>query len=105
MKYDAIVSQGIPIHERVELPEDLIPEDSKVEINAKITAGQYILAFATGSTRIVLIGITPTGYFTAGPKLTEDELKAVQGRVWEEYVFYPIKREIDNSNMLCSVNH
>lgn len=56
MKHDAIVGQGyscprtasqnytdrrtrISIHERVELPEDLIPADSRVEIDAKITAG------------------------------------------------------------------
>lgn len=31
----------IPIHERVELPEELIPADSRVEIDAKITAGEY----------------------------------------------------------------
>jgi GTP cyclohydrolase II len=31
MKYDAIVGQGIPIHERVPIPDDLIPEDSRVE--------------------------------------------------------------------------
>lgn len=31
----------IPIHERVELPEELIPADSRVEIDAKITAGKY----------------------------------------------------------------
>jgi hypothetical protein len=30
---------SIPIHERVELPESLIPADSRVEIDAKITAG------------------------------------------------------------------
>ncbi len=29
----------IPIHERVELPESWIPADSRVEIDAKITAG------------------------------------------------------------------
>ncbi|KAM0504840.1 hypothetical protein ACHAP8_002229 [Fusarium lateritium] len=40
MKHDAIVGQGIPIHERVELPEELIPADSRVEIDAKITAGE-----------------------------------------------------------------
>ncbi|KAH8664334.1 GTP cyclohydrolase N terminal-domain-containing protein [Xylariales sp. PMI_506] len=62
MKHDAIVGQGIPIHERIELPEDLIPEDSRVEIDAKITAG----------------------YFTSGHRMTEDELKAVQGRMWED---------------------
>ncbi|PFH55855.1 hypothetical protein XA68_17512 [Ophiocordyceps unilateralis] len=62
MKYDAIVRQGIPIHERVELPEELIPADSRVEIDAKITAG----------------------YFTAGKRLTAEELTSVQGRIWDD---------------------
>ncbi|KAL7943023.1 GTP cyclohydrolase [Trichoderma barbatum] len=62
MKHDAIVGQGIPIHERVELPDELIPSDSRVEIDAKITAG----------------------YFTAGKRLTAEELQTVQGRMWEE---------------------
>ncbi|EPE09677.1 gtp cyclohydrolase ii [Ophiostoma piceae UAMH 11346] len=62
MKYDAIVGQGIPIHERVELPEEWIPADSRVEIDAKINAG----------------------YFTAGHRMTTEELEAVQGRTWEE---------------------
>ncbi|KAH7007978.1 GTP cyclohydrolase N terminal-domain-containing protein [Ilyonectria destructans] len=62
MKHDAIVGQGIPIHERVELPEELIPADSRVEIDAKITAG----------------------YFTTGKRMTAEELQAVQGRIWEE---------------------
>ncbi|KAF7544975.1 hypothetical protein G7Z17_g9542 [Cylindrodendrum hubeiense] len=57
MKHDAIVGQGIPIHERVELPEELIPADSRVEIDAKITAGK---------------------------RMTAEELQAVQGRIWEE---------------------
>lgn len=39
MKHDAIVEQGIPILERVPIPEELIPEDSRVEIDAKIHAG------------------------------------------------------------------
>lgn len=62
MKHDAIVGQGIPILERVELPEDLIPADSRVEIDAKINAG----------------------YFTAGKRLTAEELQSVQGRMWED---------------------
>ncbi|KAK0759314.1 hypothetical protein N5P37_008200 [Trichoderma harzianum] len=62
MKHDAIVGQGIPIHERVELPDELIPADSRVEIDAKITAG----------------------YFTAGKRMTAEELQSVQGRLWEE---------------------
>lgn len=32
----------IPIHERVELPEEWIPADSRVEIDAKITAGMQV---------------------------------------------------------------
>src|SRR5438034_10787702 len=39
MKHDAIVGQGIPINERVPIPDELIPEDSRVEIDAKIHAG------------------------------------------------------------------
>lgn len=39
MKHDAIVEQGIPIHERVPIPDELIPADSRVEIDAKIHAG------------------------------------------------------------------
>lgn len=62
MKHDAIVGQGIPIHERVELPESWMPEDSRVEIDAKITAG----------------------YFTTGHRMTEEELAAVKGRTWED---------------------
>ena len=41
MKYDAIVSQGIPIHERVPIPNDMIPEDGQVEIEAKVHAGYF----------------------------------------------------------------
>lgn len=41
MKHDAIIEQGIPIHERVPIPDELIPEDGKVEIDAKIHAGYF----------------------------------------------------------------
>ena len=41
MKHDAIVESGIPIHKRYEIPEDLIPPDSRVEIDAKIAAGYF----------------------------------------------------------------
>lgn len=37
-----LTKYSIPIHERVELPEDLIPADSRVEIDAKITAGKLV---------------------------------------------------------------
>lgn len=41
MKYDAIVSSGIEIVERVEIPADMLPPDSQVEIDAKIAAGYF----------------------------------------------------------------
>ena len=41
MKYDAIVSQGITIGERVPIPEYLVPHDAKVEIEAKKAAGYF----------------------------------------------------------------
>ncbi|GAB7343839.1 hypothetical protein MBLNU457_1807t1 [Dothideomycetes sp. NU457] len=62
MKHDAIVEQGIPIHERVEIPEEMIPADSRVEIDAKIHAG----------------------YFTKGAIMTMEELSNVHGRAWED---------------------
>jgi GTP cyclohydrolase II len=62
MKYDAIVEQGITIGERVPIPDDLIPEDSRVEIDAKIHAG----------------------YFTTGKVMSLGELSEVQGRAWDD---------------------
>ena len=45
MKHDAIVEQGIPILERVPIPDELIPADSRVEIDAKIHAGYCKCSF------------------------------------------------------------
>ena len=63
MKYDAIVSQGIEIVDRVAIPDERIPEDAKVEMDAKKAAG----------------------YFTDGSVPSEDDLKAVHGRGLEDY--------------------
>ena len=41
MKYDAVVGAGIEIVTRVDIPEELIPADAKVEIDAKMYAGYY----------------------------------------------------------------
>jgi GTP cyclohydrolase II len=41
MKYDALVAQGIEIGERVPIPEHLIPDDARVEMQAKKAAGYY----------------------------------------------------------------
>ncbi|KAG8719744.1 Uracil-regulated protein 1 [Ceratobasidium sp. 394] len=62
MKYNAIVDSGIPILKRYDLPEHLIPPDSRVEIDAKIAAG----------------------YFTSGKQITEADLYKTVGRTWEE---------------------
>jgi GTP cyclohydrolase II len=41
MKFNAITQAGIEIVERVPIPEDLIPQDARVEIEAKKAAGYY----------------------------------------------------------------
>ncbi|KAH8924493.1 hypothetical protein BT69DRAFT_1312210 [Atractiella rhizophila] len=41
MKHDAIVQSGIPILSRHEIPDSMIPPDSRVEIDAKIHAGYW----------------------------------------------------------------
>ena len=58
MKYDAITGSGIEVGERVNIPDELIPPDARVEIDAKMAAG----------------------YFTPGPVPDADELKKAKGR-------------------------
>ncbi|KST67922.1 GTP cyclohydrolase II [Mastigocoleus testarum] len=41
MKYEAITQAGIKIVERVPIPDELVPPDAKVEIEAKKAAGYY----------------------------------------------------------------
>lgn len=41
MKFNAITEAGIEIVERIPIPEELIPQDAKVEIEAKKAAGYY----------------------------------------------------------------
>jgi GTP cyclohydrolase II len=41
MKHDALVGQGIDIVERVPIPDELVPPDAHVEIEAKKAAGYY----------------------------------------------------------------
>ena len=41
LKYDAITQSGIEVVERVAIPDDLIPADAKVEIEAKKAAGYF----------------------------------------------------------------
>ncbi len=58
MKFDALANSGIQIINRVQIPEELIPADAKVEMDAKKAAG----------------------YFTATGVPTADELKKAKGR-------------------------
>ncbi len=60
-KYDAIVGSGIEVGERVKIPDNLVPADARVEIEAKIAAG----------------------YFTDGSVPSEAELATVLGRALE----------------------
>jgi GTP cyclohydrolase II len=62
MKHDALTGSGIAIGERVPIPDELIPDDARVEMEAKKAAG----------------------YFTPKPP-TVDELKATVGRKIEEF--------------------
>jgi GTP cyclohydrolase II len=41
MKHDAVTRAGIQILERVAIPDDLIPEDARVEMDAKMAAGYF----------------------------------------------------------------
>ena len=41
MKYDAITRQGIEVGERVAIPDERIPDDAKVEMDAKKAAGYF----------------------------------------------------------------
>jgi GTP cyclohydrolase II len=57
-KYDAITGSGIEVGERVKIPDELVPADARVEIEAKIAAG----------------------YFTDGSVPDADRLAATKGR-------------------------
>ena len=63
MKYDAMAAQGIQIVERVPIPDELIPSDAKVEMDAKKAAG----------------------YFTDETVSTPEDLSKPQGRGLDQY--------------------
>ena len=58
MKFDALVGAGIRVDERVKIPDELVPADAQVEIQAKMAAG----------------------YFTGGTVAAEATLADVKGR-------------------------
>ncbi|KIR25060.1 cyclohydrolase [Cryptococcus deuterogattii LA55] len=63
MKYDAIVGSGITVGKRYEIPDELIPADGRVEIDAKIQSG----------------------YFSK-KEVTEEHVKETKGRNWEDII-------------------
>lgn len=100
MKHDAIVEQGIPIHERIPIPEEMIPADSRVEIDAKIQAGYCTspLTFTAPSFGLENLCFGDSGCATShclelmltspavttGHVMSMDELANVKGRGWED---------------------
>jgi len=40
-KYDAITGSGVEVGERIKIPDELVPADARVEIDAKIAAGYF----------------------------------------------------------------
>jgi GTP cyclohydrolase II len=58
LKYDAITNSGIEVGERVNIPDELIPDDARVEMDAKMAAG----------------------YFTPGAVPDAEQLKQTKGR-------------------------
>ena len=63
LKFDAMAAQGIEIIKRVPIPDELIPADASVEMDAKKAAG----------------------YFTDDTVKTADELSRPQGRALDKY--------------------
>lgn len=49
MKYDPIVASGIEIVKRMSIPDELIPEDARVEMDAKKAAGYYTEGLVPGA--------------------------------------------------------
>merc|ERR1711957_174453 len=52
MKHDAIVSTGIKIVNRVEIPPHMVPRDAQVEIAAKVFAGYHAGTAYTAATDV-----------------------------------------------------
>jgi GTP cyclohydrolase II len=62
MKFNAIVNSGIEVKDRVSIPDELIPEDAQVEMEAKKAAG----------------------YFTKEESISDEQLEKVKGRALNE---------------------
>jgi GTP cyclohydrolase II len=49
MKHGALTEQGIQVVERVAIPDELIPQDARVEMDAKVAAGYFSTEVAPGT--------------------------------------------------------
>jgi GTP cyclohydrolase II len=54
MKYDALVGSGVKIGERVRIPDELIPPDARVEMDAKMAAGYFSDGIALDATELAV---------------------------------------------------
>ena len=93
------IYSGIPIHERVPIPEELIPEDSRVEIDAKIHAG-YCKNHTFEQQMYYELTFRPV---TTGKVMNMVELAEVHGRAWEDVdVCFPESPAIDPFRAQCA---
>jgi len=52
VKYDAITRAGIEVGERVSIPEELVPADARVEMEAKVAAGYFTPGEVPGAEKL-----------------------------------------------------
>ena len=54
-KFDAITGAGVEVGERVKIPDNLVPADANVEMQAKIAAGYYTDAVVPSSAQLAFV--------------------------------------------------
>ncbi|MDB5758441.1 MAG: hypothetical protein JWM30_1730, partial [Burkholderia sp.] len=54
MKHGALVEQGIEVVERVPIPDELIPADARVEMDAKVAAGYFSAIAPVGAAELAV---------------------------------------------------
>jgi GTP cyclohydrolase II len=57
-KYDAIVEAGVEVMQRVSIPDSYVPENAKVELTAKVSAGYHTESFESDKVICDLRGLT-----------------------------------------------
>ncbi|MBC7499273.1 MAG: hypothetical protein H7315_02065, partial [Herminiimonas sp.] len=54
MKHGALTAQGIEVVERVPIPDELIPADARVEMDAKVAAGYFSIDAAVPAVELTV---------------------------------------------------